>query len=133
MWENGGAKSYQVRIRVRKPVTVGVGRLGTFLFPAGEYVYTGSAKKNLGARVARHFAPARRLRWHIDYLLSAPGVQAVGYAVFDEAECDVNRKSPGTVIVPRFGATDCRSGCGSHLKFLGAGETPGTTRWRKPR
>ena len=48
-----------------------VGGLGTFDFPAGCYVYTGSPKRNLHARVARHHSRGKRLRWHIDYLLAA--------------------------------------------------------------
>jgi len=29
------------------------------------------------------------------------------------------RKTAGGAIVPRFGSTDCRSGCGGRLKFIG--------------
>jgi Uri superfamily endonuclease len=34
-------------------------------------------------------------------------------------ECEVNQAHPGVVLVPGFGASDCRNGCGSHLKYLG--------------
>ncbi len=38
----------------------------------------------------------------------------------EKPECAVNKKISGKIIVPRFGATDCRNGCGSHLKFISA-------------
>jgi len=117
--ENLGAKSYQLHIRVQKPVIISIGKLGTFEFAAGEYVYTGSGKRNLEQRLSRHLLRSKRLRWHIDYLLSDHEVQVVGYALSEEPECDINQTTAGDVIVRRFGATDCRNGCGSHLKFLG--------------
>ena len=116
------AKSYQLQIRVKTPVMIGIGKLGTFGFPAGDYVYTGSGKRNIKDRVSRHLSRSKHLRWHIDYLLSNSAVQVIGYALSEEPECDINRKTAGNVIVPRFGSTDCRSGCGSHLKFIGPKE-----------
>ena len=124
MQEKAGVKSYQLRIWVQNPVVVRVGKLGTFGFPAGEYVYTGSGKRNLDQRLSRHLLPSKRLRWHIDYLLSDPEVRVIGHALSEMLECDMNQATEGDVIVPRFGATDCRNGCGSHLKFLGPCKSP---------
>lgn len=112
-------QSYQIQILVAKPVVVNVGRLGRFEFPAGTYVYTGSARQNLEARVARHFSNVKKLRWHIDYLLSEETVQIIGVKLYRESECHVNQRTSGSILVARFGATDCRHGCGSHLKYLG--------------
>ena len=114
-------QSYQLRVLLTQDLRLVVGRLGSFNFPAGEYVYTGSARKNLEARVARHLAGAKKLHWHIDYLLASPNVRVVEVELSEVAECELNRGTAGTVLVPRFGATDCRSGCGSHLKYLGQG------------
>jgi Uri superfamily endonuclease len=108
--------TYQLVIEVAEPVRIEVGALGGFTFAAGRYVYTGSAKRNPEARIARHLARSKTLRWHIDYLLNAPGVRVVDVLRFDEAECVVNRNTAGAIRVPRFGASDCRAGCGSHLK-----------------
>jgi Uri superfamily endonuclease len=36
-----------------------------------------------------------------------------------ETECVVNARLDGQVAIPRFGATDCRNRCGSHLLWLG--------------
>jgi Uri superfamily endonuclease len=113
------AISYQIMIDVERPVRIRVGCLGRFLFPAGRYVYTGSAKRNLEARIARHLRKEKSLRWHIDWLLSAPGVKIVSVRRSGRGECALNQNTAGVVVVPGFGASDCRNGCGSHLHFLG--------------
>jgi Uri superfamily endonuclease len=112
--------SYQLRIEVQRPVCISVGRLGLFLFPAGRYVYTGSARRNLEARIARHLRKEKTLRWHIDWLLSASGVKVATVKRSRESECILNQKIVGTIVVPGFGASDCRNRCGSHLFYLGA-------------
>jgi Uri superfamily endonuclease len=106
-------------IEVSAPVSVCVGRLGTFAFPAGLYCYTGSARRNLEARRRRHLSAYKTLRWHIDYLLAAAGVRIREVRRDTEAECLLNQRTPGIVPVPGFGASDCHAGCGSHLKRLG--------------
>jgi Uri superfamily endonuclease len=120
--------SYQLHIQAARPVRVRVGRLGEFLFPAGAYVYTGSARRKPEARIARHLRKEKALRWHIDWLLTAPGVAVARVERSVESECALNRKVGGTVPVPGFGASDCRNGCGSHLRYLG----PGRERAKKP-
>lgn len=110
--------TYQLRIHVPTPLRIAVGRLGTFDFPAGDYVYTGSAKRNFQARIDRHLRKEKPFRWHIDYLLSAHGVRVVDVLGSVEAECRLNRATPGRVLITAFGASDCRAGCGSHLKYL---------------
>lgn len=109
-------RTYQLVIDLAREVTVRVGRLGVFRFPPGRYVYTGSAKRNIEARIARHLSAAKRLHWHIDYLLAAPGVSVSRVRRSRRAECDLNRATRGNIPVPGFGASDCRAGCGSHLK-----------------
>jgi Uri superfamily endonuclease len=111
--------TYQLVIEVAQPLALQVGRLGQFLFPRGRYVYTGSAKRNLAARVARHLRKGKKLHWHVDYLLEAGGVQVVDVRYSDDIECAVNAASRGRTVAMGFGATDCREGCGSHLKYLG--------------
>lgn len=126
--------SYQLLIRVARRVRVRVGRLGTFDFPRGNYVYTGSARRNLEARIARHLSSEKTLRWHVDYLLASGGVAVVGVLRSPDPECELNQRVGGQVVVPGFGASDCACGCGSHLRRLAgafpAGPTPtgGATR-----
>jgi Uri superfamily endonuclease len=119
MDESGSVRTYQLLIEVAAPVRVVAGRLGEFGFPAGLYCYTGSALRNFEARIRRHLSPVKKLHWHIDYLLSAPGVRIREVRRFCEEECLVNRRTAGTLPVLGFGASDCRAGCGSHLKRVG--------------
>ncbi len=114
-----GFRTYQLRIHVARPLRIAIGRLGEFDFPAGRYVYTGSAKRNFEARIARHLRREKTLRWHIDYLLIAPGVTVTEIIRSQAGECDLNQATPGAIPVPGFGASDCGRGCGSHLKYLG--------------
>lgn len=113
------AISYQLTIEVCSPVRCQVGRLGEVEFAAGTYVYTGSARRNFEARLARHARASKTLRWHIDYLLAVPGVRIVKIVRSRREECRLNRSVRGMVPVSGFGASDCRSGCGAHLKYLG--------------
>lgn len=113
------ATSYQLCIEVPQPVRCAIGRLGVFDFPAGRYVYTGSAKRGFEARIARHLRSAKTLRWHIDYLLAAPGVRVTAVRRSRRGECALNRSGAGGILVAGFGASDCSAGCGAHLKYLG--------------
>jgi Uri superfamily endonuclease len=111
--------SYQLLIEVPHSLRCVVGRLGEFTFPAGRYVYTGSAKRHIDARIARHLRQKKALHWHIDYLLAAPGVRVVEVIRSRRSECMLNRTARGRIAVAGFGATDCSAGCGAHLKYLG--------------
>lgn len=112
------ATTYQLLIELDRPLRLVVGRLGEFEFPPGRYVYTGSAKRNLEARIARHLRTDKTLRWHIDYLLTAPGVRVVEVRRTRRDECKWTRSTGGRVVAPGFGASDCREGCGSHLRYF---------------
>jgi len=107
-------RTYQLVINLSAPCTIEIGRLGKFRFAAGRYIYTGSARRNLEARVKRHLLQHKTCRWHIDYLLAHRHARIVDVNYSTMPECQ------GEIPVPRFGATDCRAGCGSHFKYLGA-------------
>jgi Uri superfamily endonuclease len=115
--------TYQLAIVLTAPARIGIGSLGVYEFPAGRYIYTGSARRNFEARIARHLRRDKRLHWHIDYLLALPEASVDGVQRSDLAECVLNRQTAGTLLVPGFGASDCRHGCSSHLKYLGAAST----------
>jgi len=112
-------RTYQLLIEVGEPLDIDVGRLGRCHFAAGRYIYTGSAKRNFEARIARHLRKNKKLHWHIDYLLTQPGVIVVDVRRYGDEECDINHRQPGAIPLPGFGASDCREQCGSHLKYLG--------------
>jgi Uri superfamily endonuclease len=110
--------TYQLAIRIDRLIRVKVGWLGDFEFPAGRYVYTGSARRGMDARIRRHLSRTKRLHWHIDYLLAAPGTKISRVRLSDAPECVLNRNTRGVIVAGGFGASDCRSGCGSHLKLV---------------
>jgi Uri superfamily endonuclease len=111
-------RTYQLLIEVSDTIRVQVGRLGCCEFLAGNYVYTGSALRNFEARIRRHQSSVKKMHWHIDYLLAASGVRVREVLRYSEAECAINQRVVGVIPAPGFGATDCRAGCGSHLKRL---------------
>lgn len=85
----------------------------------GWYVYTGSARRAMAARLRHHLAGGGKHHWHIDWLVRGGSGVVVHVALDTRAECEVNRGLEGRVVIARFGATDCRHRCGSHLLWLG--------------
>ena len=126
VWPDAGV--YQLFVRLRRSAILRVGSLGRVRFAAGTYIYTGRASRGLRARVLRHLQGGRRRHWHIDYLLAAPAASVVRMLLAStdpEDECRVNRSTAdeGWIVAPRFGASDCRSGCPAHLWLVGPGDT----------
>ena len=120
MTSNSGL--YQLRISLSDKETVDVGRLGRFSFKKGKYIYTGSAKRGLNARIGRHKRNEKKLHWHIDYFLSLKSAKITSVDVFEfleGGECALNQSIEGKHIVSGFGSSDCRNGCKSHLVFVG--------------
>lgn len=119
---------YHLLFSLPHPRRLRIGALGTHHFPAGWYLYTGSAfgPGGLAARVARHRRGGRP-HWHIDYLAAAARLEEVRLmpeVVRREcAHAAAARALPGaSVPVSRFGASDCR--CPAHLVHFG--ERPAT-------
>lgn len=98
---------------------ISIGKLGQFDFEAGYYVYVGSAKRNIKARIARHLKLEKKNRWHIDYLRPYLEVQSVQSYPEGEGECQLFQqlKSDHNANVPvkGFGSSDCN--CDSHLFY----------------
>ncbi len=119
--------TYVVWVRLDQPLTLAVGRLGTITLPGGTYAYVGSAHGpgGLRARLRRHLRAEKPLHWHIDYLTAAAPVVAIGLRVSPEPlECVWAREiiARGTVLVPRFGSSDCS--CPAHLVALASEAIP---------
>ena len=113
---------YQLHISLSDMETVDVGRLGRYSFPKGKYIYTGSAKRGLNARIDRHKQNDKKLHWHIDYLLGAKSAKITKVEVFDyssDGECALNQSIIGEHIVRGFGSSDCQNKCISHLVYIG--------------
>jgi sugar fermentation stimulation protein A len=114
---------YHLVLRLRRELTLCVGKLGHLALPAGWYVYTGSAMGGLEPRLRRHQRQRKKLHWHIDYLLQhAELVEIVPVPTTRSTECERNRwvlAQPGVrVMAPGFGSSDCR--CPAHLAYFPA-------------
>lgn len=104
-----------------------VGKLGTFEFPPGEYLYFGSALNGLEGRIRRHLRRDKQQHWHIDYLTAVASVVGVWWATGAERrECSLARAAldlEGAQMLARgFGSSDCR--CQSHLAYLAGDPAP---------
>jgi Uri superfamily endonuclease len=117
--------TYVLILRLPRPATVSVGRLGRFQFMAGWYAYVGSAQGpgGLAARVSRHLRSPKPLHWHVDYLRADAEPDQVWYAVGTrKRECAwaeaLSGLSGASIPAPRFGASDCH--CPAHLIHFAA-------------
>lgn len=123
---------YILHLHLGSDKSLQIGRLGEFNFPAGNYLYVGSAQGpgGLGARLERHLAGKGRPHWHIDWLRRAAEIRSCFYLVTREPlECTWSQylihQIQAAVPVPGFGSSDCRTKnnpCAAHLVRLSPGE-----------
>lgn len=114
--------SYALHLVLRASLCLSIGRLGEFPFPAGEYIYLGSAcgPGGLRARVCHHVRGGSRPHWHLDWLrphvFLAGGWYATGGAALECAWSQTLASMCNAVIpAPGFGALDCHCSCPAHL------------------
>ncbi len=113
---------YQLFINLAEDKLIKVGKLGEFKFIKGLYIYTGSARNGLQARVSRHLSKRKRLHWHIDYLLKQSYIEEARlYYTPSFSECVLNLKTfkqytNAIYPVKGFGSSDCS--CISHLIYV---------------
>lgn len=124
-YPDGGV--YILKIKLEKKIEIEIGALGKNTFAPGYYFYTGTAQRNLEARIKRHYSSDKNFHWHIDYFLAEAELEKnFVFELSGEAECflaQVLKENGGTTPVSGFGASDCS--CGSHLIYfsLTAGKT----------
>ncbi|MEX2738388.1 MAG: DUF123 domain-containing protein [Candidatus Wukongarchaeota archaeon] len=104
-----------------------------WMFEKGIYAYIGSARNTGGlrARIGRHLKQDKKMYWHIDYLLANPNVEIIG-TIFTTSkknlECKVVKtlikEGTGTPYAKRFGSSECKKGCPSHIIKLSTDTTP---------
>jgi sugar fermentation stimulation protein A len=110
--------SYILVLRLDTEKAVATGRLGELSFRRGYYLYVGSARRGLTARIARHTRFRKKLHWHFDYLRqAADGLVALPIRSSRRDECSIAGGLSNTFHDgPRgFGSSDCR--CRTHLFF----------------
>ena len=98
-----------------------VGKLGSFGFAPGCYLYFGSALNGLNSRISRHLKQDKKPHWHIDNLAAVANATHVWYAIGNERwECAwakaVAENPYATIPAQGFGSSDCR--CDTHLLHL---------------
>lgn len=122
----GEIGTYLLALWLEAPQQVSIGRLGCFEFPAGWYLYVGSARGpgGLAARLARHqrrLGIQKRPHWHVDFLREwATWGGAWRRTGAERLECawaaSICRLPDAAVVAPGFGASDCY--CPAHLIHL---------------
>ncbi|RLG58457.1 MAG: GIY-YIG nuclease family protein [Candidatus Hydrothermarchaeota archaeon] len=110
---------YCLVLRLKTSTKIKVGKLGIFDFPAGYYIYTGSAKNSLNARIARHLRKEKNKHWHIDYFVEKAKIVAI-FKTDKFGECELNKRifeiGNCQAIARGFGSSDCK--CESHLAYI---------------
>jgi Uri superfamily endonuclease len=123
--------SYILVLQLLQPlVALQVGRLGSYDFAPGFYLYVGSAfgAGGLEAQIARHRQRWKaRPHWHIDHLRPHTRLREVwtvaGPIHFECRWCRALADTPGVSAPVRgFGSSD--TGCPAHLFYLPRGPHP---------
>ena len=116
---------YFLLVRLKRPIDLTI-RKKEYRLPAGYYIYTGSAQRNLCQRLRRHCSRDKKMHWHIDYLLEYATVSAI--RIMTEAPRDDEQRYAGYwaeladgIPIPKFGASD--SPAGSHLAWFKTRQT----------
>ncbi|MCX8182050.1 MAG: GIY-YIG nuclease family protein [Candidatus Methanomethyliaceae archaeon] len=119
--------SYAIILRLNRHSKLEIGK-NQFNLNPGVYIYAGSAfgPGGIVARLRRHLKTfttgTTKKHWHIDSFLRLSTAFISVYASSPQKmECGIVRslKEMGFKTVRGFGNTDCRSGCGGHLVFMG--------------
>ena len=118
---------YALIINVPVKLSIRSGALGLIEFNEGIWVYVGSAlgttSTSLESRISRHLSNKKKIHWHIDYLLrnSVKVIDVIWVETRKRLECKLAKiliDSREFEIGPMgFGASDCKSFCGSHIFY----------------
>ncbi|HLC29378.1 MAG TPA: GIY-YIG nuclease family protein, partial [Dehalococcoidia bacterium] len=80
--------SYVLVLHLAETKLLTVGKLGTFAFPTGFYLYFGSALNGLAGRIRRHLRQDKKMHWHVDALTAEAEVMEVAWVLgADRYEC----------------------------------------------
>ncbi len=103
--------------KVKETHTVKVGALGNVKLEKGTIAYVGSAwgPGGLGARICRHLSKEKKLKWHIDYILSSDKVEITHVIYLPNAPKHLEEKlatelaKKGNIPAKKLGATDTKA------------------------
>jgi len=117
--ENHNSGSYMILMEIPEEISMAAGKLEKKVYPAGFYIYVGSAKSGLSARVNRHLRKRKNMHWHIDYLRKyATTVKGLPIRSSFDLECKLadSLQLLADKNIPDFGCSDCQ--CESHLFYF---------------
>lgn len=118
---------YVVHLLIDSELSVTIGKLGVFTFPKGLYLYVGSAKKNIIARLKRHLQKEKKHRWHIDYVRPYGEIIKIETYPNEMTECELLKKLQlnvnGQLLIKGFGSSDCK--CRSHFIYCSESNAKG--------
>ncbi|MDE1853290.1 MAG: GIY-YIG nuclease family protein [Thaumarchaeota archaeon] len=121
---------YVLLLECKRNFETNVGSLGKILFLRGNYAYVGSALNSLERRVERHGSRFKSFHWHVDHLTLSKHV-SLRFAIYAETdfnhECAIGQHISKVVhasAIPRFGSSDCKQHCRSHLFLLHTSMVP---------
>lgn len=112
--------TYCLLIHLKDDSKIKIGKLGEIDFKKGYYVYVGSALNSLESRIKRHLSSAKKIFWHIDYLLASKNSKIMD-VIFTQNhkkwECNIAGEISGNGdLIKGFGCSDCK--CNSHLFYF---------------
>ncbi|MEA2087050.1 MAG: GIY-YIG nuclease family protein [Candidatus Caldatribacteriota bacterium] len=95
--------------------------MGKIFLKKGDYIYIGSAKGCLEARLRRHLRKNKKTYWHIDYLLKDERTQISQiWVILKSIECEIAEVFYRNLFTETakkgFGSSDCK--CETHLFYI---------------
>ncbi len=128
---------YQLILHLCNYKYVQVGKLGSFEFEQGYYIYTGSHQKTLNKRIERHLRQNKKRHWHIDYLTTCQEFNKVAVFIYRDwiDECQIQREfldfSKAETSHSGFGNGDCTNRCQSHLLYMQQSPISMFNKWKQ--
>lgn len=111
--------AYLLIVELEADKEIRIGALGNIFFKKGNYVYVGSAMRELTKRINRHKRKTKNIFWHIDYLLQeARLITCLPIRSSEKLECAISEgmKEISSDEINGFGSSDCN--CKSHLFYF---------------
>lgn len=116
---------YVLILEVKKPIKLEF-KGKEYTLKKNFYCYVGSAlgpgEYSLENRLNRHFTFNKKIFWNIDLITTNPNVKTLFALVATtkaNMECNLSRsiyeRGLGDVIIPKFGAHDCKRKCPTHF------------------
>lgn len=112
--------SYLLILHNEKTFSETIGALGEREFPAGYYVYVGSAMQGLEKRINRHKRKTKKTHWHLDYISPTHMKIIKAYRIRRQDRLEERLAKELSKIskhsIPGFGASDTKEN--SHLFYF---------------